>query len=273
MGKFVVGLLFVLLVGASFADVPSPITTSKRTTFGPVLAQGDVTDTSNANTQGAKGVPGISVVQIGLDAPVAPGASYYVTTASTGTSLKTLTLAHTVPPDLTAADGQGRKWPISRNVSVTMSGATTATITMNFQDTNNVNQTATISYVNETSVKYSAFAVTKINSITVLSSVSRNITVGTGYSFGMSYPFYILWPSDACLWNSAGNTWSYAATTSTFNPGVPNGLTANNNDRYGTVEIGPADNPPNGTADFVIWYLPTEVYGVNGSGGFPVWRK
>lgn len=154
------------------------------------------------------GVPTIPMCFMMLNSPDAADADYFVAAVLTGTSAKTYTLANTTPPGEAFVDGLSHV--VARNVTVTVDGAKTTTITVVGFDIQGRAQTEAISVAaSGAGLTSGSVCFSKITSISSSASAGDvTITVGYGNKFGLPYPLNVAFPT-LCdvLYNSAATAW------------------------------------------------------------------
>lgn len=187
---------------------------------GQQIRAGVVMDRSTAFTSStspslpppAMGVPVWPTVKIDVDAPPAADVDYYVTTAASGTGAKTYTLAASKPP-LAVASGNGKRWIVPRNITITVAGATTWVGTVTIIDGQGRKQEVPSTNVFTGAGTQAIGADTDfgVECVEVLSIVQTsstnnvNVTFGTGNGFGLPAPYYCDFSSvRGVLYNAAG---------------------------------------------------------------------
>lgn len=237
----------------------------------PQIRQGRVQDNSLSSAQKApvpSGVPQQPFFLYSLSVPAAANDTYYYPLTATGTSsaAHSLTLAHTAPRP--GSNGL----PVARNVTATMSGNISATLTITGTDIQGRAISEVITYSADDGLKFTVKTFASVLSAVLDLSpeqTSRNLSIGFGNVFGLPYPFYSDFWSKA-LYDIDGADFpnTSMSTDVDFIVGDPTDTAA---DHLGTVMLG-ADNEdgaktPDGIASYAVAYLVTDTLGVAASIG------
>lgn len=256
-----------------------------------ILREGTVPDISiipadptSFNQVPLRGVPTVGFSELLLVAPPVADVDYFVANVTSGTTALALTLLQTRFPAETVnmKNGLVTAYPL-KCATITANGSiATVGVVMVCK---RYGQTFTTA-MTLTGLSGGAgtilipFAFTELVSITITTSTSRTVSVGTGNTYGFTFPVYC--PGAQYGYINAAGTAAKPGTALTLNTdffvtiGVPtNVATGKTADPYGTFTLGAtnlpgATNAPDGTANFLVRAICDDPIGYDptGSGEF-----